>query len=265
MAVNKRFSSEIYSTWAALYTNGSTLKEIAEVYGVSSPTVRYHLRKQNVPIRSNSMSHMHNVDKLTADLTNDAKQVLIGSAIGDGCIKKQTTGSIMYLAHADDQREWLEYKANILAEISSPKGVSTRPNNGNRQDIVEFRTLPHMFIDDIYKASYLEHGKRSIERLIYQIEPLGLAVLWGDDGCFGKNGDHCYGILSTCAYSFDENQLLVDYLDSKFNITATLLKKKVRDRLYPQIRVSKGGMFTLSDVISDLLPTQMKYKIGGYL
>jgi len=263
MTVNKRFSPETYLDWAALYLGGDTLQKISDDYGVSKQTVSYHLRKQGVSIRSNSVSHMHDIKKFSATLSEDAKQILIGSTIGDGSIRKQTTGAIMQLAHAHNQRGWLEYKADLLRDIASPKGVTIRDGIGNRQDIVEFRTLPHIFIDDLHSRSYLDDGERSIRSIIPDLKPLGLAVLWGDDGCFGENGSHQYGILSVCRYSFEDNAILSSYLETEFNIKNSVLKKKVREKVYPQIRISKSGMTALRDAIYDFLPEQMKYKIGG--
>jgi hypothetical protein len=263
MSINKPFPKETYERWAQMYIEGSTARSIAEKYGVSSYTVIYHLEKLGVKRRSNSESHMYDSNKLTKPLSHEEKQVIVGSIIGDGWTRKQYSGAILNICHAENQLEWLKYKAGLLSEIAAPAGICKRKQIKGRQVAFEFRTLPHVFIRELHDLSYGDNGKRIITDIIPMIDDLALAVLWGDDGCYGKNGEHEYGILSTCAYSFDDNKLLSQHLKEKYGITSSVLTKRVRDKIYPQIRISKQGMSILKEVVKPYLPPSMLYKIGG--
>lgn len=264
MAKNIKFDESTYLKWIELYQNGMTLKEISLKYGVSSQTVGYHLEKRGVKRRTNAESHLKQLD-ITETMPNyKEKQVIIGSILGDGNITKQSLYSFLQISHAESQREWLEYKASLLGRFVTEKGVYTRnPAGPNRQNIVEVRTYQNKFIDELYQKSY-RNEKKYLDNIYYLVDPLALAILWGDDGSYGKvNNKHEYGILSLCGFTFKENQLFSDFLLEKFSIKSTVLTKRVNGREYPQIRISKDGMERLREIINDYLPKTMKYKIGG--
>lgn len=263
MSTNKRFDESIYMSWCEEYKRGSTTYEIADRYGVSAVTVIYHLDKRGVDRRCRSLSQMSDPSKLNMNLSDEIKQIIIGSAIGDGSIKKQATAAILQLAHAENQKQWLEYKVNILKPIISPAKITTREGGSGRQRIYEARTLPHIFIEEIHEKSYLSSGRRTIAPLINDIDDIALAVIWGDDGSYGTNNESEYGILSVCRYPFEDNELLAKHLRNNFGIECSLLKKKSYNKMYSQIRISNRGMSSLREVIRDNLPGVMSYKIGA--
>lgn len=214
-------------------------------------------------MKDNSTPQLSNPEIALIDLSYTQRQVVIGSAIGDGCIKKQKLHSFLQVSHAKDQLEWVNHKSLLLGELVT-KGVQERkPSGKNRQNIVEFRTFPNKEINEIYSKTYKSEG-RTIKELIPEVDEIALSIIWGDDGSYGKvHGKYEYGILSTCAYSLEDNQLLSKHLLERFGIQNSVCKKKSYNKQYHQIRINKHGIKTLREIIERHLPNSMLYKIGG--
>lgn len=263
MSSNKPFKKEVYQDWKNKYLAGSTMKDIGDEYGVSKPTVAYHLKKMNVERRTNAESHLKNVDMTNSTPSYKQKQMIIGSVLGDGCITKQHLYSFLQISHAESQREWLTYKTSILGNFVSEKGIITRKGAGEgRQRIVEVRTYQNKYINDIYNLTYID-GKKKLSNVFNLVDPLALAVMWGDDGSYGLvSNKYEYGILSLCNFSFEENEMFSNFLFDKFTVRSTVLVKRLNDKEYPQIRINSDGIRQLRSIIREFLPKSMQYKIG---
>jgi hypothetical protein len=257
------FSEDVYDEWVRLYADGFTTREIGDIYNVSKFPVTYHLKRKNVGMRENwewNLSKPHLMDK---EPTYEQKQVILGSTLGDGTLCDQAMGAYLRIKHKEGQKEYLKYKFEILGEFISLAGITETETDANGKTFqqVYSSTVPNMYIKILRRLSYV-NGKRVITDLIPQLDALGLAILWCDDGHFMVNTKA--GKLFTMNFSWEDNELLCKHLKEKFQIECSVKERYVEeyDKTYPVIYVTTAGMRTMKEVIKEYIPPSMKYKIG---
>jgi len=173
--------------------------------------------------------------KIMVKLTNEEKAVLIGGILGDEIIVKRD-GSYRYrVQHSSGQAEYVHWKRRKLkskcTRTQPPKNYPTTREGGDskgRYEVTEFYTDSGMYLKEIHDLLYkkLPNGryrrtitKETIDHL--PVDPLVIAVWYMDDGSIRND---CYaGKISTQGFTYEENELLCDYL-RKFNIDCHVVK-----------------------------------------
>ncbi|MBI2246733.1 MAG: recombinase RecA, partial [Armatimonadetes bacterium] len=112
-------------------------------------------------------------------LTADQLQLLVGSALGDGSLRKVGTHSAMFrVGHGEDQEAYVRWKHWMLEPFSQKLG---RVGNGVGFDTISFPTLAE-FRRDLYEAD----GNRTVAaKVLDQLDARGVGVWYGDDGSYG--------------------------------------------------------------------------------
>jgi len=120
-------------------------------------------------------------------LTPIQRQVILGSLLGDACIMrvKPTHNAYIQMAHSIKQREYVEWKYNILKNIVStpPKMIKNR-GFGAGHMMVRFCTRSLPCITEIHDII----GSREItpQWMSEIADPIALAVWYQDDGSLWK-------------------------------------------------------------------------------
>jgi predicted DNA-binding protein YlxM (UPF0122 family) len=251
-----------YDEWVILYEAGFSTREIGEQYEVSKFPVTYHLKRKGVRLRESWEWHLSKPHLMDVEPSDVQKQVILGSVLGDGTLIDQSKGASLRIKHKEGQKEYLEFKMKILGELISNAGLVYTETEAKGKTFGQFyaSTVPNMYIKSLRNMSY-QSGKRIIAELIPLLDPLGLAVLWCDDGHYNKKK---MGALFTLNFSWDDNQLLANYLVEQFGIECTVneWKDKKRNKSYPYIYITVAGMNAMKKVIREFIPESMKYKIG---
>lgn len=208
-----------------LREKGYSARKIAMMLGVGETTVSEIIRK-------------HGFQKAVIKMTEEQKDVLIGTIIGDGCLF--TGGGINYrlnLAHSNKQKDYFMFKFEILKDIvrSKPRErewVDKRTGKTYRE--IRFQSKTHPIFTKFYNSFY-KSGKKIIN--YEQIKDRGelcLAIKFFDDGSKHNNG---YYIAMD---DFDKESItnFQKWIIEKFNITTNLHKG---NRLY--IPVSQASRF----------------------
>lgn len=163
---------------------------------------------------------MKNYNQL--EVGNDLKQLLIGSLLGDGCfcaVGKTAKNKCLSIAHSEKQEEYLKYKWGILNKYNlvSPIVKYHIVNKRYSKELVgyRFKSKLHPIFTDIRTKYYDSSGhKRVFKEFVQDIDALGLAIWYMDDGYVTKNS--C--IFSTCSFTLEEQNLLANLLLEKFNL-----------------------------------------------
>ena len=126
--------------------------------------------------------------------------------LGDGCLGLHR-GSFVFLAitHAEAQRDWLEYKAQRIAEelggevnVKGPHQY-TDERTGNTYSRVNINVCRTELLKPIYEELYPE-GKKLLTSGFFQgLGPEALAVFWMDDGGMNRGTNAGYLNLYTDA------------------------------------------------------------------
>lgn len=168
------------------------------------------------------------------ELTDEQKAIILGTALGDGCISLNTkarpgnTTARIMIAQGIDQIDYLTWKreklyplitANLTYEISKGNVVNGRFVRPGRAARVKSRQ--HPFLTYINNMLYNENRKRVFcSEMFDQLTPLSIAVWYMDDGTLSysahKNGNQYARLyLSTDAFSLEDNYKIRDYLIKK--------------------------------------------------
>ncbi len=95
--------------------------------------------------------------------------------------------------------------------------------------------------------------------MVNELDALGLAIWYMDDGTYGVSKGSEYGFLCTDSFTYGDQELLQNLLHKRFGISTSHVKtNKTQHRL----RISANGIRVLREVISPYVIPSMKYKLG---
>lgn len=181
-------------------------------------------------------------------LTNRQKSVIIGSVLGDGYLTKTTRGYALRINHSIKQKEYVDWKYDILKNIVNGKPAWYKNKS------YYFRTVTHDYFSVLHKLFYHNNAKKVPERFLGDgIDIICLAVWIMDDG--SRDGKQLR--LNTQSFSRKDNEILSHILCAKLRIKTTLNKDKDRFRL----RVMQESIELLRKQMSGLIIPSMHYKL----
>ncbi|MCI3919928.1 hypothetical protein MO973_06745 [Paenibacillus sp. TRM 82003] len=256
------FPFEVYASWADLYLAGHSTREIAFMHGITKFPVTFHLRRLGVNLRQDGVWNLAKPHLLETEPSDEIKALIIGSALGDGTLCNQANGAYLRMKHKVGQRDYLNYKVEILGDYVSKVGivdaVTYIEDKPYRQAYAS--SVPNMYIKDIFMLTYTTDG-RFILPLLPMLCPLSLAITWCDDGYYTKERA---GILNSCGFSWEDNEALAQHLHSCFGVHCHVNSRydKKYNSTYPTIYITVEGMKQFVELIAPYVPTSMKYKIG---
>lgn len=162
--------------------------------------------------------------------TNKEKRaILLGLAIGDGNIYCNKKRAGITIRHCDTQLDYLKYKVSILEDIYKTPIKIIRVQNGNqisKGDCKHFR---------IYRKWLYPNGIKTISRVLKFLTIQSIALWYMDDGSLTakkrKGKIHSYELTLNTYVDKEENQKIIDWFLSNYNIRFTQTKGKGKYRL----------------------------------
>lgn len=204
--------------------------------------------------------------KLTlSDVDNTTKQILLGSILGDGCIKKNGANKnqrnyVFYEGHRIKQVDYVKWKCNKL------KCFNTKFRNAIDNNSPEMWTTSYPMFTEMRKKIY---GSAFISTKTYipldifsQLDLLGLLIWYLDDG------HNCRSVANIACKGWDDSNLetIVAHLNSKFSLSLYIYKSKHRDGVNKIIKFRASDKRYIFHTWQNLfeihkLPECMKYKL----
>lgn len=195
---------------------------------------------------------------------NEVKQVVLGSLLGDGHIRQKyykgkPCNAHMIMSHCKAQKEYLEFKNTLLAEYGGNVKHTKRD-----QYMVTCKSHPHMnpFLHLIGKP------RRVTRKLLNQLDPLGLAIWYQDDGNLGveyhKRLDGTYGIkrrrlsIATNCFSLEEHWIMQQYFKVVWDIEVSIHKAQ-EGQWKLSFNYTNAQKFV--DIVKPYIHPIMQYKI----
>jgi hypothetical protein len=188
------------------------------------------------------------------NFNNNQLQVLLTGKFGDGNLGKYTGNLNYHYQTSCIHKEYVEYKAALLGNLITDKGISCVKNNGYKKGIIY--TLNTHSSEEISKLS-----EESLEDSLHRMDELGLALWVYDDGSLHKT-DYFYNI-NTQKYSREiQEDLFIPFLKN-FDIYAkTTVENKRNGKQYWYLRVCKyQGAAEISKILNKYLVPCYDYKI----
>lgn len=200
-----------------LVSKGLSDLEIADILNVSQLTVAKYRQQSGIFY---SIRTPWNIIP-----TEEEFQVILGSLLGDGNLHKyhKNGGSILTIAHCEQQKEYIEYKWNYLkrfvSEIKHYKFTDSRRKNPIYYNY-SIHTKSNLAFNNLRQRWYTPKKKINKEDL-YKIEPLGLAIWYMDDG---NKLDYGATLCTNC-FSIEDLEIIQQMFIEKFNIQTHFYEK----------------------------------------
>lgn len=195
-------------------------------------------------------------------MPNDLKQFLLGSLLGDGCFTLNQKGSVnchLVIAHSMKQEEYIKCKLDLLNKYDLVSSFKKRTTIDKRFKIPEYteiylKSKQNPIFTYIRLKSYKQNKKGINMEIIKDLDELGLAIWYMDDGYVTKNS--C--IFSTCSFPIEQQRKLAKFLKNRFKLHFTVGKND--NSLY--LRSKDFPKFVA--LISSYIIPSMQYKIVPY-
>ena len=234
------------SKFMKLYEEGLNYTEIAKILGVSSSTIQEY--GQSLGLTANVFKYPEYT------FTDKEFQVFLGTIYGDAYLRipSDSKNASGHFAHSLSQQNYCVWKYEQLKRFcSEPKFVSELDKrSGKTYYAVDVRIKAHPLFTELYPKIYCNKIKYINKELFEKIEPLGLAVLFMDDGYY----DHgSYSIATNC-FTDEDIFIILEVLKRKFNLT---FKKHSNN----SIRLKKSDINIFINLISDYFHPDCLYKL----
>lgn len=209
------------------------------------------------------------------------RAILYGLAIGDGHIsfrerfkdgKYRYETSSIHLAHSLSQRDYLEWKRDLLVSILGghcPK-IQTRKHflkKMQKEYTMYAFEKGNTYFRQMHRVLYSKNKKKVItEKVLSYLDDMSLAIWFMDDGSLivnkNKQGETTSANFRICTQcSEEEAKLIVDWLQSKFDIPAKYFKAKNAF----DIGGATEATFKLAKIVSPYIVKCMAYKVKPLL
>ncbi|CAN5455766.1 intein-containing recombinase RecA [soil metagenome] len=144
------------------------------------------------------------------NLTEDQRQLVLGSSLGDGSLRRTGTHTANFrVGHGTQQAEYANWKYEMLSPIARQFG---KVGNG-----FGFDTFACPSMADFRAHLYNSEGKRTVSKeALNALDARGLAAWYSDDGTFGGNYKH-WGNGKSSLYNASlkgaDREKVVDYFE----------------------------------------------------
>jgi len=169
------------------HNDNAGLEEIADIIGCTRSAVGYACRRNDIEIRQNTM-----VNELETPLSDEAKQIIEGELLGDGCIPKPRgkAGATFTYGTANKQyRDWLAawfkeqgYTLNVYEYTQDADRDGWGENMSYRFDTHTFFSLMNI------RKEWYPNGKKIVPDS-FSLTPLSLRHWFIGDGSHPKDSD----------------------------------------------------------------------------
>ncbi|MBI2459773.1 MAG: hypothetical protein HYV53_04485 [Parcubacteria group bacterium] len=166
-------------------------------------------------------------------LSDRAKEIILGSLLGDGSLKihDKYKNARFSFRHSEAQKDYFFWKVKNLKEISSKNCVFWQENNGgfSSNKKIRYQSLALPSLTEIYQLTHKKKKLRISRRWLNKMTALSLAIWWFDDGSLIANGRK--GVF--CTDGFDEKSVktLAQYF---------LVVWKIKTKVAPITRKRRG-------------------------
>lgn len=198
-------------------------------------------------------------------------EILYACAIGDGCITIRKSGNgFLHIKHGQKQKEYLEWKANLLAKALEVDNIVVHEINGKDYSFNGYNmTGKKVELWTPYKKKFVKirnflykNGHKRINRYcLNRLEELGLSIWYMDDGSL--NNQRVIN-FNTYTSDYSEHVGIQKWFREKWNIETKIMGRNRNNKVQYYIHLNTLNSKKLIDIIAKyvLQIESMKYKIS---
>jgi recombination protein RecA len=207
-------------------------------------------------------------------LTQEQKDVIVGSLLGDGNLQTETRGRTWrYRALQQDRhREYLEYKYNVLKNLCSTGIISSEISDERTGKVYKrnyFNTQFHECFKHYGNIFYtydpnLNKFVKDIPKTIEQVlTPRALAIMYQDDGALKWKGHSNSMRICTESFTLEGLNRFKSAMKNLYNINITLNAKKKNGVVVGyRVAIPEASSAAFVRLIEPYLINCMKYKVS---
>jgi hypothetical protein len=208
------------------------------------------------------------IDLKGGNINENVKQVLLGTILGDAHLPRSSKNASYSCGHSPKQKDYLYWVAKILNQNFKIR-ISFYNREKHNQKIYIVSTPCSPILTNLHNIFYRKSQKpnRNWEKIVNpeileQLDPLGLAVWYCDDGTYTVRDKSC--ALMTQGFTYNENLILKDYFLNNWKIKCIVQKdyRKSHNKTYYKLVFHKEEACKFLTLITDFIPESMVYKLG---
>lgn len=197
--------------------------------------------------------------------------MLYGMVLGDGNLYLHSPKNcVLTIGHGPKQKEYLEFKANLLHSILGGKapyvGMYRHFNNTTNKTYENWQLKKsYKYFRQMHRVLYASGRKRYTRKALDYLTDYGLALWYCDDGngslCRNKNKtvSGCMTRISTYC-TLEEAEVIRDWFRDRYDITVKFDTDKRNNLVSIRMNTKESKKFV--SIIAPYVPVCMKYKIA---
>ena len=253
------------------YEKGVSLDEIAKTYNIPREHISY--LREFYGIKRKGATYQKRLAN-EKPLSQETKDVIIGSILGDGHITKWGYFSEK---HSPEQLEYLKWKVSFFKDITTDKSwdyyEAIDKRSGNLIKYHSFRTTAHSFLYEMRNKFYKQIDGKWTKVIPNDIGDMinkrVLAVWFMDDGCTDwgyRNGKKEWANakpqckISSESFTMEENLMLKKILEEKYNLVTNVRFKESKNNEKPYLRFLCESSVKLINITKKFSTSDLLYK-----
>ena len=203
-------------------------------------------------------------------INKENRGILVGLALGDGHIKKfQKSGqqgsekphyAMIEIRHCEAQKEFIEYKADLLHSVLGGKRPKVSFINNNGFPAYSIRKV-NSYFRNLHSWMYVNKKKIISRKILDMLTIKGIALWYMDDGNLSakkRNGKiHAYELFINTHEDRPTNQIIIDYFKEVHGINFGQTKNNGSYRLRCGTREARKFL----ELVRPYIIPSMQYKI----
>lgn len=196
---------------------------------------------------------------------DDAIAALYGMILGDACIghdERCASENIRIgVTHGEDQFDYMKIKQKMFGVDNFHILIGGKSGYCDKKIYRGQIITDPKITESVLNDCFINKKKTVTSSMANKINEIGLALWYLDDGSLKHRDDNSgcnpHVVISSNAYTKEENEILINMLKNKFGIDCNI--RRERDK-YWCIYITVEGTKRLFEIIGDYIPMSMKYK-----
>jgi len=180
------------------------------------------------------------------DLSEPEKQCILGTLLGDGCLKRSYNGRSHHLSiiHGDKQKDYIKFKHGVLhgSHLKSEICLSGYCPGSLQWNLKFWNTK---FMDYVSSVSQRDEQKCVSNEWLQALTLEGLSYWFMDDGHSSYANNHGRSVcvaISTMCFNYEENCLIAGRLN-EYEVDAKVVKASRGTKYQISMSVNGGQKF----------------------
>lgn len=244
-----------YENLYELYVNQQmTTREMAKLMKMGRETIGKKMKEYGID--KNTQLEYFKLNELQHDL-------IIGNLLGDGAISHEGGNYRFSNRHAENQKEYCQFKLNTLVDFCKTKVLAV--SDGNKKSFTNGQLM--YYFNTRALPCFNKYGKMNTLDIIKELNVNSFVIWLMDDGYLGNTDNSYFYTLSVKRFSEMEMREIESFISNKLKLKFKVTKYE-NDEVYTQHSIyfpvsetSKIKDLILSSDFGEDIKRTMSYKL----